>query len=483
MNRDPDFELSADMRLLELQRSALGLTPPNRTQWETRYAVEGTGEPSPTPLTPARSAVLAVEAVATPASGVIPGAVVTVSLSIANEGAVPASGIVASVPLPGGASYRAGSFVFNGRTAPDEIAERFFGAGVALGDIGPGERASYVWKIGVRLGAKPLVIAPHVHAAETAVIGARPLSITRKDHLSTGFVQELTKADAALFDPKPLIPVDIPADELPIYELDDEEQLVHEAAEAALRDAAAQPVEEPPVLAAVIESIEPPRESPTVPVREGIVRYTRFERTTLVFFERTFLGSKPPTILQHCIFASALACATDDDGNDDAGLKRHLEAQSQVLHRIVLHEKLGKKEPIAEYAGELLANFDALAPAPIEEVAASNSDALLLVTEFSAPTLVVIKKIAEERERWDFVKARQLTLALQAQRANLDDAGKAAAIENALQHYAQTSMTTLQKLFVRIRIDRTTGLLSAGEPSLDASARRLLAALSAAITR
>jgi hypothetical protein len=44
-------------------------------------------------------------------------------------------------------------------------------------------------------------------------------------------------------------------------------------------------------------------------------------------------------------------------------------------------------------------------------------------------------------------------------------------------------MMTLQKLFVRIRLDRTTGLLFATEPALDAAARALLAALATAIER
>jgi hypothetical protein len=97
------------------------------------------------------------------------------------------------------------------------------------------------------------------------------------------------------------------------------------------------------------------------------------------------------------------------------------------------------------------------------------------------PNLVVIHKIAEERERWDFVKARQLTLALQAQSVVLANESRAASIDNALRHYAQSSVTVLQKLFVRLRIDRTTGVLFQNEPALDAAARTLLAACAAAL--
>jgi hypothetical protein len=489
--REPDFENSADMRLLELQRSALGLAPRDRTAWETRYA-EGTlpGEEA-SQAVDVRTPVLAVELSGTPSSGVIPGAVVTLSLSVVNEGAAPAGRVTASVPLPGGASYRAGSFMQNGRVLPDELAQGFFGAGLTVESLAPGERTGFVWKIGVRIGTRPLVAAPQVRAQGAAIIGARPLTIARKERSAGAFAAELVQRDAAHYQPRPLIAVDIPVDALPIYELDEEEQLVYEAADAAL-SSAAKPNAEPAFdkLGAAPEQTLAPigpstNDAPpeiaaqAPPAREGAVRYGRFDRATLAFFERTFSGSRPPAILQHCIFAGALACAADSRGTDEAQLRRHLDAQSQVLHRIALHEKLGKKEPIAEYAGELLADLEALRPERIEPMPPA-PHGLTLVAELEQPTLAVIAKIAQERDRWDFVKARQLTLALQAQRALVADAAHDAAIANALRKYAQISMTTLQKLFVRIRLDRTTGILFAQEPALDAAARSVLAALAAA---
>ncbi len=491
MNYDPDFELSADMRLLELQRSALGLAPHDRSSWETRYSGEDisgieTSQRSAArePEAPPSNAILSVEARAKPPGGVIPGAVVTLSLSIANDGAATARGVVAGAPLPGGATYRTGSFLYDGRSAPDDFAEHFFGAGLAIDELHAGSRATFVWKIGVRLGTAPLLLVPQVRATEGAVLGAKPLTIPRKITGTTVFTTELSRADESLFEPKPLIPVEIPVEELPFYELDEEEELVHTAAETALSTAAPKEVApQPPPPSEDVAVVEPPAK-PAEPAREGVVRYGKFDRTTLVFFERTFLGSKAPTLLQHCIFANALACANEPGGTDRAGLKRHLDAQSQVLHRIVLHEKLGKKEPIAEYAGELLADVNGFSPEAIpREQRAIASESVALVAELSEPTLAVIARIAHERDRWDFVKARQLTLALQAQRANLADDSASAAIENALRVYAQVSMTTLQKLFVRIRIDRTTGLLFAQEPTLDAAARSLLAAFATAIAR
>ncbi len=487
MNREPDFDSSADMRLLELQRTSLGLVAPERVAWESRYSVDSTPGIDVTLETPtASSAVLAVTLTATPPSDVIPGTVITYALSIVNDGAAPATGVAAAVPLPAGVSYRLGSFQINGRPADDTAGDQLFGSGLELGSILPGSRTTLLWKVGVRMGTKPLVVIPQARARDGAVIGGAPLVVERKG-ATTAFAGELVAADRALFEPKPLIPVEIPADELPIYELDAEEAIVYEAANAALSSAASapepkpepepEPKPQPPPQAQIIPEPQPEPQ----PLREAVVLYGGLERPTLAFFERVFNGSKEPTILQHCIFASALACAVDADGNDNIRLRAHLAAQSQILHRVSLHEKLGKKEPISEYAGELLAAIDTIAPAPLHPVAPSNADRLVLANELHEPALAVVRKISDERARWDFIKARQLTLALQAQRVVHDDDARAAAIDNALRAYAQHAMTVLQKLFVRLRLDRTTGVLFQADPSLDNAARALLAACAAAM--
>jgi uncharacterized repeat protein (TIGR01451 family) len=482
MNREPDFESSADMRLLELQRSSLGLAAPERVAWETRYAVDSTPGVDVTLDTPTpSSAVLAVTLTATPPGEVIPGTVITYALSLVNDGAAAAPSVVAAVPLPGGVAYRLGSLQVDGRPADDSIADRLFGGGMDLGTIAPGSRATLMWKVGVRMGTKPLLVIPQVRARATAVLAGAPLVVERKG-TTTAFAGELAAADRALFEAKPLIPVEIPADELPIYELDSEEQIVYEAADAALSSAAFATAEpEVPAEPVAAEPTRPAQRMPEpqpepVALREAVVIYGALERPTLAFFERVFNGSKDPTILQHCIFAGALACALDAEGQDTIGLRAHLAAQSQILHRVSLHEKLGKKEPIGEYAGQLLAQIDAIAPAPVGPVASAGPDRLLLANELHEPALAVVRKIAEEHARWDFIKARQLTLALQAQRVVLDDDAKAAAIDNALRAYAQHAMTVLQKLFVRLRLDRTTGVLFQTDPSLDNAARTLLAA-------
>jgi uncharacterized repeat protein (TIGR01451 family) len=511
--KDPDFEESADMRLVELQRAALGVASPERSTWESHAHTEGGSVEAEPPQT-LKSAVLAVETTATPASDVIPGAIVTLAISIANEGAAPARNVRAAAPLPGGATYRNGSFVRDGRPLLDDAADEFFGAGTPLGTIEAGSRATFVWKIGVRLGNKPLVIAPVVTAEETAVVGAQPVMISRKLEAQTGFASEVQRYDRALYD------ADAPVnEERPIYELDEEEVIEHEAAAAALSSTAEyQPPMEPPLQpvpppdqpepapppnqpAPVPEpgvpepepyTPEPPTQPPDIepaaiepievaPAREAVVLYGRVDRPSIAYFERIFTGAKPPTLLNHFILGGALACTRSLDGQDVAGLKAHMDAQGQLLQRIVLHEKIGKKEPIAEYAGKMMARVDQFVAGPVQESSApEDSNVVLLEVELETPTLSVLQKMQEDSARWDFTKARQLTLALQARKLAANAPyDRIEAAENALRAYAQTAATQLQRFFVRMRIDRTTGLLFAHDETLDSAARTLVSALSA----
>jgi uncharacterized repeat protein (TIGR01451 family) len=503
--REPEFEESADMRLVDLQRAALGVSAPERSNWESAGHTEGSSLQAE-PVQPLRSAVVAVEITAAPPGEVIPGAIVTLAMSVANEGAAPATNVRVCAPLPGGATYRHGSFVRDGRPLLDDAADEFFGPGTLIETLAPKSRATFVWKVGVRLGNKPLVIAPTVTAEETAVVGAQPAIISRKPDSSSGFAAEVLRLDPALYDR--------PSDEeLPIYELDEEEILEHEAAQAALSEyqpgiapplqpvpppSQPEPAPPPDQPAPVPEPgepepepyvPEPPSQPPDVEpaaeqhvaVREAVVLYGRLDRPSVAYFERIFTGGKPPTLLNHFILGGALACTRSFEGDDVAGLKAHMDAQGQLLQRIVLHEKIGKKEPIAEYAGKMLAGIDQFAPAPVPPSAPpQDSNVILLEVELETPTLAVLRKMQDESARWDFTKARQLTLALQARtivaNAPFD---RVEAAENALRAYAQTAATQLQRFFVRMRIDRTTGLLFANDETLDTAARTLVAALTA----
>jgi len=256
--------------------------------------------------------------------------------------------------------------VFDGRAEDDRFAEQFLGEGVRIAQLLPKNRTTFVWKIGVRAGNSSLTISPTIRAEGAAVVGGSALLITRKDVSQTAFAAQLARETE---------PETTPAEEQPFYELDQEEELEHLAANSALSPIVEQTVaEEPPA--------EPEREAEPEPepLREGIALIGTFDRPSLAYFERIFNASKQPTLLNHFIFAGALACNRwYASGEEVGGLKRHMDAQSQILHRITLHEKLGRKEPITEYAGTLEFNNTSLVAQPIPEKAAMTSSAKRLI--------------------------------------------------------------------------------------------------------
>ena len=512
--RDPDFDASADMRLVELQRATLGVPSHERSAWESSAHLEG-GVIAEQPAEDLSTAVIAVEATANPPSAVIPGAIVTIGLSITNEGAVTARNVRVTVPLPGGAAFRNGSFVRDGRPLLDDSAEELFTVGTLVSHILSKTRVTFLWKIGVRLGNKPLVIAPAVSAEDGAVIGSEPLLISRKEGAQSTFATEIVRIDPALYA----------KDDLPIYELDEEELIEYEATESALSSVSPKnevrpgtqppvqpgtpppdqpepvpppdqpaPVPEPGVPAVEPEMPVPPEQPPDIepaaaepvaptpePLREAVALVGQIDRPSIAYFERIFSGSKPPTLLNHFILGGALACTRSLQGDDLAGLKAHLDAQGQLLQRIVLHEKLGKKELIGEYAGSMLARVDQFTPKPVTPLRApQDRNAALLYVELDGPTLGILQRMQEESARWDFTKARQLTLALQARSVSASaPVEKVEAADAALRSYAQTATMQLQRFFVRMRLDRTTGLLFAQDEALDNAARVLISALTA----
>jgi uncharacterized repeat protein (TIGR01451 family) len=507
--REPDFDASADMRLVDLARATLGVPAPARGSWESVMHAEGASV-DPEPPQKLASAVLAVETVATPANDVIPGAIVTLTLSIANEGVEDARGVRVSVPLPGGASFRNGSLVRDGRPLFDDAADEFLGSGILVGTIASKARVTFIWKIGVRLGNKPLVVQPSVRAQASAILGAEPAIVSRRAGVPGAFGSQISRSATG----------EIPAaDDLPIYELDEEEVVEYEAGIAALSSTTAQaeyvppfepplqpvpppdqpepapppsqpsPVPDPGVPAPEPMIPEPPTQPPDVEPaahaapapRQGVVLTGRIDRPSVAYFERIFMTNNSPTLLNHFILGGALACTRPLRGGDVAGLKVHMDAQGHILQRIVLHEKLGIKEPIGEYAGTMLARIDQFVPADVMRLAPPDDpNIVLLETELEAPALGVLSRMQEDGSRWDFTTARQLTLALQARRICArapEDRVRAA--EDALRAYAQTCATQLQRFFVRMRMDRTTGLLFARDEKLDAAASTLIAALTA----
>ena len=481
MAKRPDFEVSADMRLLELQRQAAG-APIRESRWEPRSADLDDLEDAPrvdeAPVAPSAGAILHLALAAGPERGLIPGALVSVTVALTNDGGIGAEDIQLSLPMPAASRYRAGTLQLDGRPLDDERAEELFGEGLSIGTLAPGERCTISYRIEVGAGVTPLLLLPHARSRNAAVIGARPLRLTRGTG-STAFAsavgQEL--ADAAT-------PASGPPEELPIYELDEEEQIEYEATAAALSSAAppvAKPAEPappeaiapappPPTPPPAPEpaSTPPPAPAPAPQPAPSPSLHRHLDRPSVAFFERSFAAGRGATLVTHALFASALACV---DG-EASPLLAHLERQAALLHRITLHAKLGRAEKLAAYAGESFTptiTVDLPPPLPAKDEIVLTLDVTDEVRERVAAA------IGGERP-WDFHRARRLELALMADAivtASPNDR-ETSLDREALAEYRSLWQGALQRLFVRARLEPSISVVQSSDATLDLAARRLV---------
>jgi hypothetical protein len=241
MNED-QFERSADMRLVDLNRAAIGAPAP-RLGWERSGSVlPDEAPPSEGVPTEVGGPLLSAGFDAQPRSGLIPGAVVTVSLALVNDGTAGVSGVWAVLPLPAGVHFAAGSLRIDATEREDALAEAFLSAGIALAPLGPGERRTLILRFAVENGLDDIILLPHLRAD-----GAVGISGPRGIRLARGARRSLEA---------------VPQPERPFYELDDEESAL-EAADAppepvAVRPAVVQPAEH-------FEPILPPPPEPPEP--------------------------------------------------------------------------------------------------------------------------------------------------------------------------------------------------------------------------
>ncbi len=504
MAKRPDFEVSADMRLLELQRQAAG-APVRETRWEPSAAdleeLEDAPQVAEPPSAPSTGAVLHLALAAGPERGLIPGALVSVTIALSNDGGVPAEGIVLSLPLPAAARYRSGTIQRDGRALDDERGEELFGEGLAIGALAPGERCTIAYRIEVGAGVTPLLLLPHARSTNAAVIGARPLRLARGS-AGTAFSSAVRNELADL-------PVAPPRDEeeLPIYELDEEEQLEYEATAAALSSAAppfspppepAPPEPAPPEPASPSASAPAPEPSAAPPpapepriardpaptptptpaptpapepaplARSVPALHRRLDRASVAFFERSFAAGRGATLVAHALFASALACV---DG-EESPLLAHLDRQAALLHRITLHAKLGRAERLASYAGE---SFVPTIAVDLPPPASAKGEILLTLEITDAVRERIASAIGGDRP-WDFHRARRLELALMAESISGGSPNdrEAELDREALAEYRALWQAALQRLFVRARLEPSIAVVQSADAALDTAARRVL---------
>ena len=230
MSRDVDvdalFDRDADTQLLDRRREELGLARQAAPAVSTpiRFGPESIlGDEAPQL---ARAAMLRVALDARPERELIPGAVVTVVVSVHDDGDARADDVVLRVSVPHECEPVAGSFVHGD---DDVDGEALLGEGLRVGTIAAGEAIRVRFAMHVLSGTEPLDVVAHASAPGLSAIAAPALRLTRRAghtafdaprpffELETGEVDDAvsaaTDAPATVVAPEPPRAVDTVIDE------------------------------------------------------------------------------------------------------------------------------------------------------------------------------------------------------------------------------------------------------------------------------
>ena len=448
---------SAERRLLEHRRRELGASPSSFTA----NATWSRARESPATLTPATAidrtgARLDVAVTAWPADGLIPGAVITVTIVVSNGGIETADGVAIAAAPPTGTAYRPGSLKHDGRDA-DDIAEVLFGEGYRLGKVIAAGRSALTWKLDVLAGTGDVVFAPTVKAS-VPVISARPL-VLRRGKMTGAFRTDLDAATTALQS----VPTTHEDVDPPFYELTSEEEIAETAVLSAIST-----LPEPPPL--VVREPDPPPQ-PTL--------YRTIRPGDLSFVER--LLESPLGLLPHFVFTNLLAAATAGDGSDPLGLAAFVDREAALLGRLKVAARLGKPLALDDTAGT---------PPALDvehaQVRFVNPPVPRIAGAALLATVVDAARLGEARNAYDRPVARWLalrlvTLAFCAQGLADDGNPSATALKAALTAYTTQARLAFVAFGTRMKLDRRLDPTRAATAQLDASARAVIEALRGAI--
>jgi hypothetical protein len=468
---DERFDVSADMRLLELQRRALGLAEPAAATWRSRSGNEsGEGEADASAREPAGISI-AAQLDASPRSGIIPGALVTVTLALVNNGATAARDVRVSMPLPLDAAIHPGTLRIDGTARGDDQAAELFGDGLAIGDLAAGSRRTILVRLVIGPGTSDLTMSAHVEAGAGAIAGPGAIRLSR---------------GAAPTRPA--------AEERPFYEPDESEASIESGLPEPAFIAVVQPAEVPPAPVPP-ESIAPPvteLPAPTPPIAlpsapairgsGGPVLLTTLDRRryaalTALFRERS-LG-----MIAHYLVLNALATVEPLPGDGEAPeLRTFVTNQERLLTRALVSQRLGKPSPPESIAALFPAFPPPLAPrtgeVPLPE---PEPGTLVLVRAFSEREIGFLGGMLANAGSPPFLRAAQLFVGLCAtDSAETDDATRRT-MATLLSRYAGLAAAEISRIFLRAKLTRTPAVFKESGADLDDAARAVLAAIGAAL--
>ncbi|HYZ14992.1 MAG TPA: hypothetical protein VE591_01275 [Candidatus Acidoferrum sp.] len=447
--RDIDalFERDADSRLVERRRAKeLGLAPhpPTATASVTRFGAESIRADEI--KVSRRPAALRVTLEGRPDRELIPGTLVTLVVTVANDGDVNAREAVLRIALPPEAEPVDGSF------SRDDISidhAALTGEGLRLGTIPPAIETRLRFAVHVLSGTEPLDIGAHVSADGVPAVGVPALRLRRRE------------GHAAFAQPKPF------------FELEEGEQ--HEDLPAEVGEAAEQRVDAvideiaSPEIVAPLPQPEPepaPRERPprvflTRPIGAADVRS----------FDRVFAGGVPHGLAAFALL-TGIAC-TSGSASEALGLEAFRAAVAATLPRALVAARMRKPTPA-------IVTYEALdAIRPNGNVTPSNAapDGTTLVAAFDGPDVEGLYAVLRRDLEDPFLRGTQVLLAILPREIEGVGADDARAVVEALSAFRVTAGAWLMRVTVRRAVDRRYDPLTADDAALRDAGTALIAAL------
>jgi hypothetical protein len=474
--KDERYGRSADLRLHDLRRQELGLPP--RAPVLTKYVATETAtgvEDDEDNAFAASGSVLVAALDAQPRIALIPGALITIVLTLVNDGEAASSGVRANVALPVDTTYHPGTLSIDGTPADDRIARDLFENGADLGEIEPGARRTVIVKLLVEAGVGDILITPHVSAAAGAVLGLRAMRLNRAAPSGRGVVVER-----------------------PFYESDPEETARESPAARTHQSTITvlQPPEFPPIQLAVVTSAAKTKSGPSriESVRStedrfslvgqgGPILTVRIDRKRLKTLTRLFSGPSLGTIA-HYLLLNALA-VTDplrDDGVDGS-LAAFVAQQEQLLSRALIAMRLGKT-PAPDTVSAALPPFPPRIAAHTDtcSIDAPPTGEALLVRALAGDHLLALGSFVSNAAAAPFERSAQLFVGLCANDVVIAGERERRQAGKALAAYAALATDEIARIFPPGKPGRAPAPFRPTDGDLDDAARTVLAALEPAPT-
>jgi hypothetical protein len=526
---DDGYGRSADMRLHDLRRDELGMRPrpPVLTSYvDPEYAMESADDEDE--AFAASGPILVAALDAQPRVGLIPGALITIVLTVVNDGTLAAYNVAANLALPVGTTYRAGTLTLDGTRGNDVIASALFENGSNLGTIEPGARRTLIVKLLVEAGVGDIVLSPHLTAAAGAVLGLRAMRLKRTEPSTRGvaagrafyeldeveitseeFVAE-AKAPAGAPSPAtitvlqppeyPPLVIAVAPNELafvveqpstagtqaiPSVRLAEDENLSAKFAvdkpATAVAEAHAEPAARP-VAPPRIESVRSSDEPLSVMGKDGPILIVRLDHKRLAALNRLFSGPSLGTIA-HYLLLNALAVTDPLPGDGvDGSIAAFVAQQEQLLSRALITTRLGKSPapdrisaPLPPFPPRISTHLD------LRLVDAVTPGEIMLVRALSTSDLIDLQRTVWGDDAAPFQRATLLFVGLCANDLVVEDERERRNAGKALTEYAALATDEIGRIFQRATLGRAPVPFRPTDSSFDDAARTVLEALGAAL--